>query len=81
VRKTQRSECSREFPRRGSATRTALPFDTLVLEWYERDAAKVQARRGERYQTSTSGQSVVLGGGVATKSKAELEREIKAATR
>lgn len=50
-----------------------LPFSSLVLEWkaekmavglrelIEQDAKAVIARRGENYQTSTTGQFVVLG--------------------
>jgi uncharacterized membrane protein YgcG len=77
-----------------------LPFSTLVLEWYanrvppdvreyiDRDAAKMQARRGQQYAVSSSGQTVTLGsgggggdsggGGSGGKSKSQLEREIKA---
>lgn len=52
-----------------------LPFSTLVLEWYanrvppdvreyiEWDAAKMQARRGQQYAVSSSGQTVTLGSG------------------
>ena len=51
-----------------------LPFTTLVLEWtakrvppdlrdyIERDAARLQARRGEFYEVSQAGQTVLLGG-------------------
>lgn len=68
-----------------------LPFDTLVLEWgtkrvppdvrdyIERDAARLQARRGEEYKVSQAGQTVVLGGVGAKKTKLQLEAEIAAA--
>lgn len=32
-----------------------------LREWIETDAATIQAKRGERYQVSTSGQYVTLG--------------------
>lgn len=64
-----------------------LPFSTLTLEWrakrvpadvrayIERDAAKIQARSGQRYQVSQAGQSVVLGGGGGGggKTKAQMD--------
>ena len=51
-----------------------LPFRSLVLEvehdcpkalraLIEADAAKIQARRGQPFQVSSSGQTVILGGG------------------
>jgi len=51
-----------------------LPFSTLVLELksdcpkalralIEKDAARLQARRGEQYQVSASGQTITLGHG------------------
>lgn len=66
-----------------------LPYSTLVLEWYVpetrvpptlreailADATKMQARAGERYQTSTSGQTVQLG---SKKTPAQLQHEIDA---
>jgi hypothetical protein len=67
-----------------------LPFDTLVLEWsakripsdmrdyIERDAARLQARSGEDYKVSQAGQTVVLGGMGAKKSKRQLDAEIAA---
>lgn len=52
-----------------------LPFSTLRLEWHstrpvdartrasiERNAAKIQARRGELFEVTTCGQTVRLGG-------------------
>lgn len=71
-----------------------LPFDTLVLEWSATrvpqdvrdhivpDAARIQARRGEDYQVSSSGQTVRLGpssGEAGKKTPAQLQREIDAA--
>ncbi len=69
-----------------------LPFDTLELEWIAKrvppdvrdyivaDAAKIQARRGQQYQTSQAGQTVMLGSSSsAPKSPARLDREIAAA--
>ncbi len=68
-----------------------LPFSTLVLEWYakrvspdvrdyvERDAAKIQSRRGQDHPVSSSGQTVVLGGPGAKKTPAQLEREVRSA--
>lgn len=49
-----------------------LFFDTLELkiekdcpaafaEWIKQDAAKIQARKGEEYETSWSGQTITLG--------------------
>jgi hypothetical protein len=67
-----------------------LPFDTLVLEWnakrvppdvrdyIERDAARLQARSGEDYKVSQVGQTVVLGGVGAKKSKRQLDAAIAA---
>lgn len=50
-----------------------LSFRTLELEVYKpkspllalirKDATKIAARRGEKYQVSSSGQYVILGGG------------------
>ena len=56
------------------STLAFLPYDTLVLEFQsdcpddlrpaiEVTAARVQARRGQQYQISTTGQTVLLGGG------------------
>lgn len=54
-------------------TLARLPFRTLVLEWsgakvpadmraaIEAHAKSIQARRGEEYQISTAGQTVLLG--------------------
>lgn len=68
-----------------------LSFDTLELEWIAKrvppdvrdyivaDAAKIQARRGQQYQTSQAGQTVMLGSSSsAPKSPAQLDREIEA---
>lgn len=73
-----------------------LPFDTLSLEWRAKripkdvqdyiikDAAKIQARRGEDYRVSSAGQTVLLGGSAETrstpgaKSPAQLQAEIDA---
>jgi hypothetical protein len=63
----------RERERDGDYVRLAfLPFDTLELKvapdcpehlkaGIQREAAAVQARRGQEYQISTSGQTVRLG--------------------
>ncbi len=67
-----------------------LPFSTLELEWrakrvpadvrayIEADARKIQARRGEQYQVSGAGQTVLLGSSTARKTPAEIERDVKA---
>lgn len=70
--------CDRQVEVNGDYKRLAfLPYDTLVLEWgdcpsellrreIERDASVIQAQRGQLWQVSTCGQTVLLGrkGGV-----------------
>ena len=67
------SYCDRTQIEDGDYKRIAfLDYETLTLKIYDSqssllgmvkaDAAKVQAMRGERYQVSASGQTVVLGG-------------------
>lgn len=69
------SYADRKRERHGDYLRLAfLPFGTLALEWspgvsvplalreaIDRHARGIQARRGEPYQVSSSGQSVILG--------------------
>ena len=45
---------------------SSRPVDSAIREWIERDAAAVQARRGEAYQVSACGQTVKLGGANST---------------
>ncbi len=67
-----------------------LPYDTLELTWYEpeakvpaalrtailADARRVAAKRGQAFPTSTSGQTVTLGGR-DKKTVAQLDAEIE----
>jgi len=81
------SYADRQRERGGDYLRVAfLPFDTLALEWspgrhppelrelIERDAAGVAARRGQAFQVSGAGQSVVLGRRETRKTPTELDR-------
>ena len=67
------SYCDRSIETSGDYLRVAfLPYDTLELRVYApqssllpqviKDAATIQARRGEQYDTSDCGQTVLLGG-------------------
>lgn len=62
-----------------------LPFSTLELEIFPRcpkelqarirsEASNVQARRGEPYQISTAGQTVILGYGIAPTQGTEKDK-------
>jgi hypothetical protein len=76
--------CDRASERDGDYQRIAfLSYSSLVLEWdphatrepvealraaIEADAARMQARRGERFKVSTAGQYIVLGESQAVRS-------------
>ena len=83
------SYADRSRERHGDYLKLAfLPYDTLELTWYEpetkvpaalrtairADAHRMAAKRGQAFQTSTSGQIVTLGG---KKTGAQLEAEIE----